>query len=106
MSMPVHTVFLALATACSCPRAPGDAPPPPIPQDATTVDGAAYTPCDMACVRYRELSCPEGSDTRAGHKCEEVCANAAAHGIDLGGPVACTSAAPDCNAVRRCSDAR
>lgn len=105
MSMPVHTIFFTLAlSACSCPRAPGSpAPPPPIPQDASTVDGAAYTPCDMACARYRQLGCPEGSPTSAGHPCEEVCQNAAAHGVDLAGPVACAGSAPTCEVVRSCS---
>lgn len=103
MTMPVHAVFLVALVACSCPRAPGDSAPPPIPQDATTVDGAAYSPCDMACARYRELKCPEGQDTTAGHRCEEVCGNAALHGIDLAGKVSCTSAAPTCDAVRSCS---
>jgi hypothetical protein len=110
MSMPVHTVFFTLALAgCRAPQTgPDSAAPPPIAQDATTVDGASYTPCDMVCVRYRELRCPEGDDspadeTGARHPCEEVCQNSALHGIDLAGPVSCTSSAPSCDAVRKCS---
>lgn len=101
--MPVHSVFLVALCACSCPRAPSSSAPPPIPQDATTIDGASYTPCDMSCARYRELGCPEGSDTPAGHKCEEVCLNAASRGIDLAGATACTGSASSCEAVRSCS---
>jgi hypothetical protein len=104
----LFVLSVAVACACSCPRSPGAGSPPPIPQDATTVDGAAYTPCDMACARYRELGCPEGADTAADeggrrHRCEEVCGNAAAHGIDLAGAVACTSGAGSCQVVRSCS---
>lgn len=104
--MPVHTVFLVALTACTCPRSPGGEPPPPIPQDATTVDGAALGPCEAACLRYRELGCPEGEATRAGHLCEDVCLNAAARGVDLGGAVPCTSAAGTCQEVRSCSSGR
>jgi len=103
MSIPVHTVFLTLClNACTCPQ-PNAHAPAPIPQDATTIDGATLGPCGFACARYRELGCPEGAPTRATHSCEEVCENAAAHGIDLGGASTCTAVAGTCQEVRACS---
>src|SRR5512143_1630022 len=103
MSMPVHTIFLTLCLhACTCPQ-PASNPPAPIPQDATTVDGVTLTPCGFVCTRYRQLGCPEGAATPAGHPCEEVCENAASHGIDLSGAATCTAGAGTCQEVRACS---
>lgn len=94
-----HLLFVpALACACACPPR-GPSPPPPIPQDAV----AGMTPCDSSCYRYRQLGCPEGRPTPAGHACEDVCLNAADHGVDLGGAVQCTSVAGTCQEVRGCS---
>lgn len=95
-------IFAVCGSHCPSP-APNPPPPPPISQDATTVDGVTLGPCGFACTRYRQLGCPEGAPTPAGHSCEEVCENAAQNGIDLGGPSTCTAVAGTCQEVRACS---
>src|SRR3990167_5158725 len=102
--------LLALApTACPPdPEVPVGPKPKPIGQDAAVLpDGALATPCEAACAAYRGLECPEGLPTPKGHTCEEVCQNAALHGIDLGGDVkACIVKAGTCQEIRVCSSGK
>lgn len=104
--------LLALAllfAACTPePETPVGPKPKPVGQDAAVLpDGALATPCEAVCYAYRELGCPEGADTPKGHTCEEVCQNAALHGIDLGGDVrGCIVEAGTCQEVRACSSSR
>lgn len=107
MSIPIHTVFLPLSlmlTACPPATDPTQQRPPPVGQDAAVLpDGATATPCEASCYAYRTLGCPEGADTKKGHKCEEVCQNAAANGIDLSGQTSCIVESATCQEVRACS---
>lgn len=64
----------------------------------------AGEPCQTACTRYRQFGCDEGKPTPEGHACEEVCNNAASHGILLAGPGACSAAADGCEAIRKCAE--
>lgn len=102
----VAALPLLLATACPPdPEVPVGPKPKPIGQDAAVLpDGALATPCEAVCQAYRGLKCPEGAPTSKGHSCEEVCQNAALHGIDLSGDVnACIVKAGTCQEVRACS---
>lgn len=107
--MSLRIAFVALVlSACHPPATvPDNPPPPPIPQDATTVDGQALGPCDSFCQRARQLKCKEGDPTDPDEQgrrfqCEDWCLNAAEKGVDLAGPVSCTSPAQDCNVLRKC----
>lgn len=88
------------------PETPIGPKPKPIGQDAAVLpDGALATPCEAVCAAYRGLECPEGFPTPRGNTCEEVCQNAATHGIDLSGDVnACIVKASTCREVRACSE--
>lgn len=101
-------VLALLLTACPNPITPVGPKPKPIGQDAAVLpDGALATPCEAVCAAYRGLECPEGADTPKGHTCEEVCQNAAEHGIDLGGSVnGCIVKATTCGEVRACSSGK
>jgi hypothetical protein len=96
---------LALTACPPGPEVPVGPKPKPIGQDAAVLpDGALATPCEAVCAAYRGLGCPEGLPTPRGHTCEEVCQNAAVHGIDLGGDVnGCIVRAETCEDVRGCS---
>lgn len=98
-------VLTLLLTACPDPEVPVGPKPKPIGQDAATLpDGARATPCEAVCAAYRGLECPEGQTTPKGYTCEEVCQNAALHGIDLSGSVnECIVKAGTCDAIRVCS---
>lgn len=98
-----------LLTACPPdPEVPVGPKPKPIGQDAAVLpDGALATPCEAVCAAYRGLECPEGEDTPRGHTCEEVCQNAAQHGIDLSGSVnECIVKTTTCDEIRACSSGK
>lgn len=97
---------LLLAACPPDPETPVGPKPKPVGQDAAVLpDGALATPCEAVCYAYRALECPEGLPTPKGHTCEEVCQNAALHGIDLGGDVrGCIVKAGTCQEVRACSE--
>jgi hypothetical protein len=91
--------LVAIALA-GCPSEPV-APPPPVPVDGgAPVDAAA-----AACMRLRELGCPEGDGVAGGQSCEAVMRHVASTGrfaID----VECIAFADNIQQIRTCGSIR
>jgi hypothetical protein len=92
--MKLATAMLIGALVGSC--RPSVVPPPDAVDDVDAED-ARSSPCARACVRLRELHCPEAERSRSGTSCVDVCQNAGA----LLDP-ACVARATTVDAVHAC----
>lgn len=84
-----------------CGTAPAPVPPPPAPVPVPPPEPVG-PPCELACVRMRELGCEEGQPTPKGDSCEEwLCAAVEAAIVDL--KPACLATIADCSEINgRC----
>lgn len=82
-------LLVAALAASQCTPEPKPAPPPP-----------GGPTCSTACARLMALGCHDGKPTEEGASCERVCENAASSPVPL--PVACVTAARDCEEAAQC----
>lgn len=107
--MRVSMLAVVLLTACYDPKDP-KLPPvePAYPDEVVTVYAedsaeAAASPCGRACVRLRELGCPEGAPSATGVSCYRVCVHASQ--LKSLRP-SCVASASSVDAVRACGTVR
>jgi len=94
MLRPILALYILLAPlACSHAQPPADAPTP----ESEETSAAPRTDCGRACLRLRQLACPEGQATRSGQTCYRLCE---ARQADL--RPACVAVAGDVAAVKQC----
>ena len=109
----IKAILFASLLASSCELGPFPKPPPqpepPSPWDNPSdaqpqpedVDGAAHTPCYLACQKLKALGCPEAKPTAAGATCVQVCTNIESSGVVTMGPE-CVAKAESCSIAKAC----
>ncbi len=108
-TLSVVAVVAVASAGCYDPKDP-KLPPvePAYPDEVVTVYAedsaeAAASPCGRACVRLRDLGCPEGAPSASGVSCYRVCVHASQ--LKSLRP-SCVASASSVDAVRACGTVR